>query len=139
MHKDVEIVIAHLKTLGIDVRVGSFDQSMRSPFSTEIGLDYERKILYFAEEKADRGVMGLVHEAAHMVACLEPPTDSDETRFLGWELALAKELGVAHYWIGALKTFGSMTDDEILEYFDEQISAARSIGIVVEDTAIAIR
>jgi hypothetical protein len=160
MHTDVERVMAHLKTLGIDVRVGRFDLLLSSPFSLKVGLDYEKKILFFNEGQVDEGVAGLIHEAAHIVACPKAPIDSNEFDFLGWELALAIELGVLHSWIrgmndyGVIQTtpsivdgemfdevvhIGSMSEDELSELIEERIDYARSIGIVVGDTAIAIR
>lgn len=62
-----------------------------APFDGSVGVDWDACLIYARE-----GVhwAHIVHEAGHLVAVPQKPYGSDETEFLGWEVAVVKHLGL---------------------------------------------
>jgi hypothetical protein len=155
MNPKYERLKARLKTLGIKLVIKpELDSSC--PFSCDFDIDYKRKRLLFTGDlyKGDpeatmRVLGGLIHEAGHLVASLEKPRDSEEFNFLGWEFALAIELGLLpdllaqhEFYMVDLEDMSEIKDlneDRLSELIEERIDYARSIGLVIGDKAVAIR
>jgi hypothetical protein len=89
------------ESLGATVFEGPVPVEWQSPFLFTVGLSWKTRDLYVnpctnsAEKQREEILVGLLHEMGHLfVGRSDPDTDGDEYRFLGWEYAVAKDIGM---------------------------------------------
>jgi hypothetical protein len=64
------------------------------PDGVRLGCIYSQKIVALVPHRSLHCCY-VLHEMAHVLACRQPPDESDEFDFLGWEWVMAKRFGVS--------------------------------------------
>lgn len=112
-----------------------------APFTGGMGINYRRKILYAMPHFH---VGEAVHEAAHMFASKWGPNNNkcEEYAFLGWEYALARQVGCMELWMHHMKDYqvetvaGFLDDWKSLERHEQaaiiadRLTVAKKRGLV---------
>lgn len=88
-----EVELRDFKCLQDEKRAAS------APFTDwDIGTDYEAKVVYVTTccepSEVELFATGLIHEMGHAFASPDPPDESDEFKFIGWEVALGRRIGL---------------------------------------------
>ncbi len=63
-----------------------------APFVNEYAINYDKRVLYIVRGQARPNPV--IHELGHLFACPHGPDGSHEIDWLGWEVCLARHLGV---------------------------------------------
>lgn len=92
---------------------GKVDPQYRAPFSDYLGVDIPRKTFYLF--KKNKLFAGLIHEMAHVFATESNIGNCDESKFLGWEVAMAAFLGCEKNWEDSMHDYST---DGYREYSD---------------------
>lgn len=142
--------------------MGTVPEEFKAPFDRDVGLDFASKTLYATD--IEEHWAELIHETAHIFASPVPPNEcKTDFDFIGWELALAKELGCYRAWARETLTgywipwqvlaaidpaaYTGEGDMEFCELTDEHqakvrayiVAAAESSGQVVNGRVVSIR
>ena len=82
-----------------------------APFCIDIGVYWRKKIII--HRTSGFTTAGLVHEMGHVFACRYHPNHNkcEETDFLGWEVMLARRVGIYGTWLKEMKDYG-LHDEE---------------------------
>ncbi len=124
-----------------------------APFSSfPLGVIYsEKKVVYAADTRGKTPVdppwYEFIHEMGHVFACNEVPSKSKEYDFFGWEYAMALKFKAVEEWIAGNKDYSvadgddlsTLSPKEVQEILEERLSAATSLGLVVDGEPVAIR
>jgi len=143
--------------------------SIQAPFTNwDLGAHFKSKIVYFGlychPQDIEHFATGIIHEMGHVFASLVQPYDlpktykgreHDEFDFFGWELTLAKEVGLtlsqfcagnADYAvtdngddIGGIARDGKDGQTELRRIFRERVVFAEKLGLIQHGKAVAIR
>lgn len=90
---------------------------LTAPFCKSIGVYWSEKLI--VHQLAGFSNAGLIHEMGHTFASKHPPNSKhvEEVDFLGWELELAKSLGVRPAWLREMASYGVNIDDDGINSF----------------------
>ena len=102
----LDILEPVIKEFGGRVKfVENIPKGAEAPFSNNVGLNWKKGIFYVLkslnQDSDGSQASELIHEMGHLFACGIDPKKGDgedEIAFLGWEIALAKKLGVWREW-----------------------------------------
>lgn len=114
-----------------------------APFAVELAVNYSEKTIYCVTPTWYE----LVHEMGHVFACRQPPRQSSDFDFLGWEWVLARQLkgvrkwiaGNADYGVNPEEDMGDLTPTQVTKLLQERLEDAIQQGIVVKGRAVSIR
>ena len=92
-----------------------------APFNLNFAIHYLNKIIYYSEETPLTlyNLSTFIHEAAHLVASSESPSDTEEDSILAFELELAKKLNIYKYYINDFLTGYVQLDNKIYYRFGD--------------------
>jgi hypothetical protein len=98
--KRCKVIARHL---GGDIKVIDhlkFDSKLLTPcpFSNNLGVNWEKKIVYVSMVAAGSDIHGIIHEMGHVFASRKPPANSKEYDFFGWEYVVAISIGALFEW-----------------------------------------
>lgn len=97
-----------------------------APFTSNLAVNWKKKEIHYAGSIAPWP--HLVHEAGHLLACRDTPEASDEYKFLGWEIAVVKHLGLS------MKEWHKNNNDYGLDGWDYEGSSYAAIGNIPYDS-----
>lgn len=112
---------------------GHCPNNHESPFARHLGVNHKRKTVYAAVDSAESQIGALIHEIAHVFATRKGPDACKEFDFLGWEIALAREIGCYRTWSADNSDYAVGDDGTMWRY----LSAKRRADIVRERVAYA--
>ncbi len=123
-----------------------WDHIAAAPFSSWLGVDHKRKVIYYTKEAQPGEV---IHEAGHVFASSRTPNFSEEYDFFGWEFVVAVKVGLVDEWLETTGNytiggtdfveFEDMTIDEQSDLLEERVQHARSLGLIQGDEPMSIR
>ena len=118
-----------------------------APFTGWHGVNWTAKTVYAVRGREDVGA--IIHEMGHVFADRVEPHKSDEFRWLGWEISLARKIGASHSWSKQNSNYavddhgtewGELTPSKRVALVKERLAHAKESGIVAKDgTPLAIR
>ncbi len=128
-----------------DQEFRDFPSVAQAPYEGGLGIDYAERIVYYTEDEQ----VGLIpHEMGHVFASTEPPQESKEWAFFGWEWAVARAAGCEEEWlrgardygVGKGEEFGTLSEKRQKRLLAERLKFAQKIGIVSQDiTPLCVR
>lgn len=140
---EIAVVSAAIETFRRTyIAKGSFSEA---PFSgNDLGIVWEKKQVLFCGAVLWYEV---VHEMAHVFACLREPNNSNEWDFFGWEYAMAKMLKGVPEWKaengdyvvtmpadgpyrGAGRDFKVLTSKEQVTLIRDRVQVAKAAGLL---------
>lgn len=104
--------------------------------------EIHRAVWLNTEDAHDRDAAGaVVHELGHLYATTDPVNDTNELRWFGWEIAVAREARVRKAWDVTMRdyqvvldeydhTWGELGGTERREVIRERLATAQAAGIV---------
>lgn len=126
--------------------------NLHSPFDSRIGLDWNSRTVFCSYDSSiipsenveymnNIILCGIIHEMAHVFASYYPPENSEEFEFLGWEMALASEIGIdsrtwrdgqENYWLGLnySTTLDKLPDQEFENLLNEMMETTISMILI---------
>lgn len=90
------------------VRVPVHDERLNCPFSDDLGVEWPTKTLFLSGEP---NAGKIIHELGHILADEDPPGDSDEFRWLGWEIAVARKFRLFRRWNKGMAGYVVMNEE----------------------------
>ena len=109
----------------------------------DMGINYARREILYLRKGLKRPyyVMMLIHELAHILASRLPPEKSKEQDFFGWEIQVARRLGLMRYWCstvlhsyqapllrGVRRRVSQLTHTQRRRYFTRAVMLGRKYG-----------
>lgn len=114
-----------------------------APASDECGIDWNHKRVYATHTGCD--VEAVIHEMGHVFAVPDhPDACGDELRFLGWEVLLARAVGVYRQWSDGNRYYGLGTAGYACQKYEvdcpdwQDATAARKARAVKESIHLGV-
>jgi hypothetical protein len=113
-----------------------------APFEIGLGINWRQRQVIFEAPVARLPVAAIIHEMGHCFASLKQPDSVEEWDFLGWEIAMARAVGLPmaawqqgnrDYSVtldGCYREVGHLTPAELAGVAWERLEAARQSGLV---------
>ncbi len=106
------------------------------PFSNNLGINWEKKIVYISKAATIFDVSGMIHEMGHVFACAKKPSLTKEYEFFGWEYATATKLGLLFIWNEGSENY-ALIEDGGKDWGD--LSAEQKDSLIQERLSYAIK
>jgi hypothetical protein len=117
-------------------------------FNLGLGLFYGEKKIVISSPISRHLTADIIHECAHIFATRYNPNDSDELAILGWEMLVAKLIGMPlSVWGQSCKDYdiegviedenfptlvGKCSEEQLQVLYQDRVSYAKHIGIIDE-------
>ena len=132
--------------------VDNIPPKLVSPFSGDVGCDWDNKIIYYTKDCND--IFEIIHEAGHVFASTLSPnklkrsfSGISEYDFLGWEFAMTEFIGLKFSnWLENNKDYSvsenpAVNSDDVIDVkymskeitnvlYLERLNAAKVLGLV---------